>query len=313
MSSGLGIRIGICCFLLSLSASMLGCYGDADNDGPGGDGDGDGACLGHACGDAPINLSEGGEVRLEYVYQKDAEVEIRSSAWFAREQTPESRPWPRPPADWNEAGPVMCSDMTGNTIWPSGDPETRVYADVGEWVRYSGGGHEYELPRLMDAQDDALNNVHDIGYITQLMPADVPVDTEYSVELAGSSEVEATTYENALYLPPDYEVTFPNMKETVLVPTGEDFPLIWDAPENVDEYEFAFVSFGDQVDPMIYCIGPNSGSMEIPSELIDTLPAGGQILHGVFSHRVETINDRRLDFLGINCQLSEFIITENEL
>jgi hypothetical protein len=103
------------------------------------------------------------------------------------------------------------------------------------------------------------------------------------------------------------------MDETVFVPVGEDFPLIWEAPENVDEYQFAFVSFGDQVDPMIYCIGPNSGSMEIPAELIDTLPAGGQILHGVFSHRVEPINDRRLDFLGINCRLSQFVITRGEL
>src|SRR5262245_56683207 len=59
----------------------------------------DAPCMGHTCMTAPIYLPEGGEVRLELVYQADGPAEVRSHAFLISAQVPDLRPFTRPPSE----------------------------------------------------------------------------------------------------------------------------------------------------------------------------------------------------------------------
>jgi hypothetical protein len=286
----------------------IGGSGCGDDDTPGSDGGP--TCVGHACPNAVIDLPEGAEVRLELIDWKDGPLEVRTHAWFASAQEPASRPWPRLPSEWGEVAPNVCVDMTSGTIWPSGNPESRTYVDVGASIKLVGGGKELVLARGMDVEDDTERNVHDIGYITEINPADVLTDTEYVVEIPGAGSIEAVTLDPGIYMPEIFVTSFPDMDETVYMPRGKDFPIIWDAPDNVDEFQFAFVAFLDLIDPTVFCIGPNNGQMVIPKDMLDVMTPGGLVKVGVLSHRAaEILDDRRADLVGINCKLTNYVVT----
>ncbi|MDQ3366439.1 MAG: hypothetical protein M3680_13520 [Myxococcota bacterium] len=274
-------------------------------------------CVGHDCSGAAINLPEGGEIRLELIGQKDSPAELRVGGWFATEQTPATRPMPRPPADWRKAGSGLCADMRSNEIWPTGDPMSRTYADAGATLVMAGAtGTPLTLNKAEDVEDE-LNNYHKIAYLASIDPRAVTVNTEYEVQLAGGADIAAQSLETKLYLPENFETSFPDMDATVVIPHDQDFPFIWAAPPNVDAYSFAFAAFTDQIDPIVFCIGPNDGSMVVPKEMIDLLPPGGTVQLGVLNHRVEPMKinggDRRIDLVAINCKQSSYSISTDGL
>jgi hypothetical protein len=281
--------------LIALALPLAACGGDDDD---GGDDDGD-VCVGHGCADAPILLPEGGEVRFEYINKNDDAPELRTSAWFASDQTPAARPWPRDPAVWSEYSLNTCAYVGDRDKFPNGIPESRTYRDMGDQITLTGGDVEFVLPRRENGQDDAVDVFHDILYIDDLDPADAVPDTTYAVNTP-DAEI------GQVYLPADYEMEFPDMNSYVQIPAGESFPFIWESTESTDPFQFSFVAFGDPFGPLFICIGPDLGVMEIPASVIDELPQSGYVQHGIFNHRVEALDERRLDLIGISCHLTDY-------
>jgi hypothetical protein len=272
---------------------------------------------GHACRpNDPINLPEGGEVRLEIVRDKDGEgFEIRTHAYFVSDQTPDARPWNRDPKFWqttvevSDENPMgVCADVSSKTLFPNGLPESRTYADVGETVTLTTDGAEEVLARFEPFDDNVFNNVHDIGYYKDIDPDEVPLDVEWDVELGDGTLV---TEDEKLYMPPKYEMDFPNLKETVLINRNEDFPLTWtdDAPDD-DPFLYGFTAFGDALGVRIFCIGPNTGVMVVPSEVFPAIPPAGWMQHGLLSHRVVGIDGRRVDLFGVSCDEGAYSLTD---
>ena len=281
---------------LSSTLLGLGCGGD------------DEACTGHGCPNAPIGLPEGGEVRLELVQIRDDAPEVRTHAWFASGQDPDSRPWPRPPANWEiQDGDDLCVDMRSQTIWPSGLVENRDYYDGGENVKFvpQGGGTEIVLDRRENTQDDAFDNYHDIVYISDISPSDVQPGV-YDFVIAGG-DIGPATYEGQVVMPGDLQMTFPDMQDIIYMYQDEDFRFTWDGTSD-DPFAFAFVAFSDRYGPIGYCIGPNSGYMTIPKDFITSIPNGGAVTFGAINHTAAELEGtgRRIDFVGINCLQSDY-------
>jgi MYXO-CTERM domain-containing protein len=290
--------------LVALTAATTACSSEDGDD----DDDGDGACTGHACVQAPINLPEGGEVRLELVAIDDGPLEVRTHAWFASEQSPGSRKWPRPPADWSvQDGPTVCGDLRDGDTWPVGDPESRTYRDAGDSVEFSTSDGVIALNREENVQDWANDNYHDILYVADVPAVDIAPGTEYDFTVAGSDDFPAQTFERAIRMPETDNVTFPNMDDQVLIPRNEDFVFEWDSSSD-DPFDFAFVMVSDFIGPVSFCIGPQSGFMTIPKEVIAGLPQSGLLLHALVNHRVQEVDGRRVDFIGVNCVLGDYIV-----
>lgn len=286
-----------------LVAALAGC-------GDGGDGGDDGEECGHACPEAPINLPEGGEIRLELVHVDDGPQEVRTHAWLASEQTPATRPFPRDPANWKvQDGTDLCLDVRDMTKFPNGVPESRTYLDAGELVKFVGGGEELELHRAENVQDYANDAYHDIVYLADIDPNRVTAGTEYDFVIPGGGDVEAATYEGAIKIPEDYGVSFPDMSERVEIQRGSEYRFVWDSTSD-DPYDFAFVAFNDLIGPVYFCIGPQTSYMTIPQEVIDDLPPGGTISQGLVHHRAIAVEGRRYDFVGINCKNSNYLISD---
>ena len=264
--------------------------------------------------------TRGGEIRLELIYTKDGAIgtgrkgnfEVRNHAWFASEQTPGSRPFTRPPAQWYESVNV-CTDVRDKTMFPNGLPTSRTYLDVGANVTLTSGSAEIVMTKESDLQDQTYDNTYELGYWTEVPPDDLVVDAEYQVELAGSDDIANMTFEAGLYVPADFDLSFPNLSQHVEIPPAEDFPFIWtdDAPDE-DPFLFAFVGFADSLGANYFCIGPNNGGMLIPQEVLDDLPATGVVQFGLLSHRAVQLGDqeKRVDLLGLNCAESQYTITD---
>ncbi len=284
------------------AAGLLGlaaCYGDEEAPPD--------VCA-HACANAPINLPEGGEVRLELVAIDDGPVEVRTHAWFATDQSPEARRWPRPPADWSiQDGPTLCGDLRDGQTFPAGSPDARSYVDVGDSVTFSSEGRSIRLDKAMNVQDWAADTYHDILYVADVPAPEVVPGAEYEVSVAGSDQYPARTFDLPVRVPEDYDVTFPDMTNQVPLSLNEDLVFQWSSSSD-DPYDFAFVLVADFIGPIYFCIGPQTGHMTIPKEVVASLPPSGQLLHGVQNHRVEVVDDRRVDLIGVNCVNGDYFI-----
>jgi len=260
-------------------------------------------CTGHGDCETAIDLPEGGEIRLELVDQQDRFVEVRTHAWFASDQVPALRPFTRPSADWDvQDGANMCVRTTSASFFPGGPPESRTYIDAGSSVTLSPGGDgpDLVLAKAENVQDWSHHNFHDILYISDINADDIERNAEYDFVGAGRSEA------NALRVPGDYELSFPDMTEQVEIPSGTDFPFYWEPPGKVRQFDYALVSFADAYGPTHVCIGPPSGVMTIPAATISDLNPAGKVDHCLLNHRVIEVDGRRWDFIGANCKEANY-------
>lgn len=301
--------------------SMAACSG-GDDDGP----DAQKRCYGHgACPQGvedPINLPEGGEVRLELIRRQDGlGYVVRTHAWFASAQDPDSREFFRDPETWNANLDNPCRDMTSKTIFPNGLPNSRTYADGGASVTLATDSDSFVLERVENLEDYAFDNVFDIGYYADIDPGALTYDAEYAVDVAGGADLPAFTLDDPkLYLPSDYTIDTPDFTEEVVIAPGKELPVLWtdDAPSD-DPYLYGFVSFADALGARYFCVGPKHGVMKIPPEVTADLPPTGFIQHGILSHRAVAIEDpdspldgRRIDLIGISCQESRFSLKSDD-
>jgi hypothetical protein len=283
-----------------VAAAATGCD-DGDSPPPG-------ECIGHTCPDATIDLPEGGEVRLELVYIENRAPEIRTYAWFASAQDPETRPWPRHPSEWGiQDGANLCTDLRTGVFFPSSPAPTRTYMDGGTSVEFVGPT-TITLDKKEATRDLVFDIEHDIIYMGEPDPALVVPGGTYDFEIAGGSDLEAQLVEGAIHVPADTRLTFPDTTEHILFPRGQDFRFLWDS-DSTDPFDFAFVAFSDLYGPIGFCIGPQSGYMTIPESFIAQMPQAGIILHGLVNHNaVERSDGRKFDFLGINCRQNSYVV-----
>ena len=272
-----------------------------------------GECVGHACpGESGIDLPEGGVVRLELVHQSAWAPEVRTSAWFADDQTPDARPFPRPPEHWHiQDGEDICRDLREEDFFPGGDVDRRTYLDAGETVQFVTEGTEISLPRVEDGQDDATWQWHDILYRDHIPAADVAAGADYDVVLAGGEDLSGTTYEGALRVPGSFRIAFPNMDDVVIMPAGRDFRFLAEDRPDPDAFDYTFVGFADPFGPVGLCIGPPSQHMTIAADFLEVMPPGGVVQFGFLNHRVEELDGRRIDFIGVNSREARYLI-DNE-
>ena len=200
-------------------------------------------CIGHVCPEeSGIDLPEGGIVRLERVHRGDWAPEVRTSAWFAGDQTPDARPFTRLPEHWHiQDGEDLCRDLREGDFFPGGDVERRTYLDAGAAVQFVADEAELALPRVENGQDDATWQWHDILYRDHIPAADVATGTDYDVAIAGGEDLPETTYEGALRLPEDVQLAFPDMDDVVIMPAGRDFRFLAKAHHDPHAFDYTFV------------------------------------------------------------------------
>jgi len=279
-----------------VAVGQFGCSGDSSS-----------KCVGHACPNSPINLPEGGEVRLELVYQANRAPEVRTYAWFASDQDPETRPWSRDPKNWNiQDGTDLCMDLRTGIFFPSGVPHSRTEIDAGASVRYintTDSNDVIQLNKQMNTRDLVFDMHHDILYMNEPVPSLIVPGADYDFEIDGGSGIPAQTVADALHMPQDTKLTFPVISDHITFPRNQDFRFFWDTTSE-NQFDYAFVSFTDLYGPVGYCIGPQSGYMTIPFSFIQMMPQSGNILHGLINHNaVKRDSDgRKFDFLGVNCR-----------
>ena len=272
-------------------------------------------CIGHACPEeSGIDLPEGGVVRLELVHRGDWAPEVRTSAWFAGDQAPDARPFTRPPEHWHlQDGDDLCRDLREDDFFTGGDVESRAYLDAGDAVELATDGDAINLPRVENGQDDATWQWHDILYRDHIPAADVAAGADYDVVLAGGEDLPDTTYQGALRLPDDFQLAFPQMDGTVIMPAGRDFRfLAGDHPEP-HEFDYTFVRFADKFGPIGLCIGPPSQHITVPADFLEVMPPGGEVQYGFLNHQVKERDGRRIDFIGVNSHEARYLIDDEYL
>ncbi len=270
-------------------------------------------CIGHACPEeSGIDLPEGGVVRLELVHRGDWAPEVRTSAWFAENQTPDARPFTRPPEHWHvQDGDDLCRDLRDGDFFPGGDVEDRAYLDAGEAVQFVTEGTEIILPRVENGQDDATWQWHDVLYRDHIPAVDVAAGADYDVAISGGEDLSEMTYEGALRLPGDFQLAFPNPDDVVIMPAGRDFRILAEDRPEPDAFDYTFVSFADKFGPIGLCIGPPSRNITIPADFLEVMPPGGEVQYGFLNHQVEERDGRRIDFIGVNSREARYLI-DNE-
>lgn len=261
-----------------------------------------------------MQLPEGGEVRLELLRPTRWAPEVRTHAWFASDQSPESRDWPRPPASWHiPDGSDLCRDLRDGESLPTGQVDRRTYVDVGDAVTLAANEADLVLGRRTEAQDDVTFHWHDIIYRDDLSPMDVPTGTSYTVHLPGSDAHPATSFAGALKLPADFELRFPDMDEPVVIPKGEDLQFVGGDPSD-DPHALTVVTFAlGSGRPVGVCIGPRSGYITVPWEFIEQMPSGGHVQYGHLHYGAEEHHGRRIDFVGLNARDTRYVVDRGRL
>jgi hypothetical protein len=308
-----------------LSAIALSACGNSD----------DGTCVGHMCDDSALTDPEGGQIILEYMYL-DTDLQAffklptgvttlnRVSAFFEDKQTPEDNPFPMP---------GQCNNLVTTKGWPGyvGSPHTDL--DVGT-VTLTGkntAGTDVTIPiAKMPAGSDAFGRPHDIFYqaINPVAEMTLKPDSSYAVKFGGSpagatTQVPATTLDNALFLSATFQVSSPAHEDNGPLVAGTDFTVHWTPTTSTN------LPPGDTEQVITWLVGLNgapthmcpaalsAGQFTIPGQAIaeyqaiakaQGLPTDKMILlrNGVV-HQIRrlpngsTTNKRRIDLLTLNC------------
>ena len=225
-------------------------------------GDGEEGCFEPSCA-AQERWPEGGEVRLTHISLPDG-TELRfASAFFIDAQAP------------------IAEELSafGNCFEePVVEPANRRYLDVGEAVTFVMGDEELTAPRVTDGRD-FLGRQHDIVYVTETYEPTTPgfFDSMHAVR---TGEGPFSGRLTSLYMPPKFEVLAPTGPGIIPVESGEDLVVEWQHEGASSAAVAAQVQvLRDDVGlgPVV-CVGPDTGRLVVPAEVVDGLfPDGGII------------------------------------
>ena len=316
-------RMGLCALanglLLAVPLAAAGGCGDDDT------GTGDAGCVGHTCpadggadaGVDPFSLPEGGDVRIELIYNPDGTSSVAMQAFYWQNQTPAARALSGP-----QFGMTSCEDMRGGDVFENGTtPEaqqiadSREYIDMGASLTLTGNGQTYTLTRSEDTEDQSAFLTHDIIYLGDVTRDDIAVDTEYTVDGVdmGSARnpLGITVSDSRIYLPDDFTIT-PAVNSGVTLPATGDFVFTISRGDRADG---VFLAFGDPdtfaVRYQCLFVPNDDGVLTIPQELIQAVDDEGFLLIGTFAHWANIMDGRRIDVQGINCLFAEYTKESN--
>ena len=246
---------------------------------------GEEGCFEPSCA-AQERWPEGGEVRLGHISLPDGSELRYVIAFFLDAQ--------RPVAEEPTA-------LGGCFEEPVAEPAERRYRDVGEGVTYVMGDQELTAPRYEDARDFIGRN-HGIVYLTE---TDVPTTPGFFDSMHAVRTGEEQPFSGlltSLYMPPRFEVLYPQGPGIIPVEPGEDLVVEWQhevAPSAAVSARVLFLRDDQGLGPIV-CLGPDTGRLVVPAEAVDGLLPDGGIMQLMLESRstVETDEGRTIHLVG---------------
>ena len=286
-----------------------------------------------------FEADEAGEVKFEYVNFMNGENRIRTTAFFYKN--------PGTPSFYPLLSFNGCTDSNpagaGSELWPGGQSDDRTYYEWSD-VIVAGGPAPFNVqsravmvPASPDPYFDNIGRTHPKGQSHFFFPTPVTdpspgvwaatkyitAATGYDVFVAGSADLPAQVFDDALWVPNTYVLTSPIPTgcthplgdcPVVLTP-GQDITFTWtqaaqpNKPQDRDV--MALVGFAGASGISVLCVEPDDGSITVPGAMVDKVfakyPTGGVIVRQTFTHVVRELVDRngptgrRVDFIGVWC------------
>lgn len=273
-----------------------------------------------------FDADEGGEVRVEYVRWSMGEAAARATAFGWK---------PTNPSFYDYLNLQGCTALPQlKQTWPmaTNAEADRNYLDLGT-VTIKGGPNDLVVNKNTMAGNDPFARSHPANEwyfkgaqpnVTVDAPMYLPEKTAFDVEFGGSADIPAQTFEDAIYMPADFELTVPASHATYPIPpyvlTSGDHTFSWTKPADMAPGNTridSLVAFTGAKGPVVICIEPNDGSMTIPKAMIDIAraeyPSGGTLARQTLVHQVRELKDnngptgRRIDFIGVWCYATAWI------
>lgn len=271
-------------------------------------------CVGHGCSaDWNPLVREGGEARFDVVELADGSWLVRPNGFLLDSAT--SRQFPATPG---------CTKMIegGEYIrFPLQSPAASDFVNGGATMTWKSENTEIVLDAVTDGVAPALGIVGTPMYIDERCPGvncpyaigDIERGVYYDVTIPGGPGYDAMTIEDKLYMPEHFEWESDPFDDELEITGGEDFTLTWIGSDQANA-GYALMGFIDDGGLQYLCVDDSpDGSMTVPQSIVDSIPATGSILHGVFSHSMVNVDDpdpegRRFDLLGLSCKLTSYAV-----
>jgi hypothetical protein len=197
-------------------------------------------------------------------------------------------------------------------------------------VLISGGPQVLDIPRKAVMGKDVPGRTHPAnewfqqfgGGMANDAALYLPEKTLLDVTFTGSSEMPGQIFDNAIWMPADFQVIEPPLSTTPFpIPAGTPQTFTWSTPAQEAPAGFeiqSLVAFIGPNGPAVICVEPNDGSITVPANMIDIArakaPNGGTLARQTLTHEVRELVDRngptgkRIDLLGIWCYATPFMV-----
>lgn len=294
----------VCCVGLALASACSESTAPVCDSGGGGHGGGD------TCDVDPWTLPEGGEIRIEQFRSSDGD-NVAVQAMFWENQTPAARPLGGVPLEGN------CEDYTAGNLFDNGFydiqqtiADSRTYQDQGPSLMLRTGTTDFVLSRTMNAADRSAGIMQDIIYLGTDNASELVYGANYNVvgldfnRAVDINSVDTTPGE--FFLGPNFTTSANLLTTTPELPASGDYTVSWTPSPGTRAAFLTFVdstTFGGEYG----CFDiPNTGSITVPESVISQVDDAGLMLIIEVDHRPHDFDGRRLDVLGINCNIGAY-------
>jgi hypothetical protein len=305
--------------LTFLFAALVVAGGCGDQVSRGGDDTGTPDAMGEPCGghgqpecppsaDNEFLRHTGGEVRLEYITTQTGALQVILYAWFISKQDPETIPYAT-------EGCTNLLSYTNNTNAGATINDTRVFMDVGPTVTLSYQGKDIVLTKYENIPDKR-GLVMDIVYAKDgnvrgtVYPGDILPGAEYTITLGNGVVLPAK-----IKVPAPWQVSGGNMVfgANAVNNMSKTADANWNYQYPEEELtKSALLLFGGNnaagMKESWFCVGAQTGAMNVPSSMMATFPASGTVQAATFAHQKINFNERVLDVIGITCMQTAYTI-----
>jgi hypothetical protein len=273
---------------------------------------------------ANFGWDEGGEVRIEYqqiLTPNGTNLRTRATAFLWKSKDPARAEFAAIPG---------CTKMDMDDRFPLAMGTSHTYLDVGQVV-ITGGAQQFTIPPGPNPGKDGLLRPHD-GHWNFLVADNMGTtftgnfNAPYSVVFTGSPGTDdwpAQTFNNAIYMGPQWELDTPGFEPIQLV---ADTPITityktpnppTNGPAKSDHASYNMVAalvippFG----PVVDCISDDTElhTITIPADMVNharALGSSGLLARAHVSHQVQELTDgvthnhKRIDFISVWCYVT---------
>lgn len=264
---------------------------------------------------------EGGEVRFEYVRLANGNASARVIAFLKGDDDVDFHDYP--------ALDGSCTLMIDDTKWPTTDPMNADYLDVGT-LTVTNGTQSLTVPKAT-IDSDPLQRTHGAGNWYYKPAGDddaamyITEKNAYDVVFGGSATFPATTFEDAIYIPADFDITDPGPAETTInLEADTALDVNWNVVDSMaptwSTPAWVIVGFIDADDGAVaVCVETsNDGNITVPAAMVNMIrtagSSGGTMIRQVLHHNVKelegpgVVGRRRIDMIGVWCWAYPFAV-----